>query len=54
MYLASFLVGQETIQKIYSCRNEKVAKQASLLCSGMYLLFAFVPAVLGIISALPP
>lgn len=49
MYLASFLVGQETIQKIYSCRNEKVAKQASLLCSGMYLLFAFVPAVLGLI-----
>lgn len=49
MYLASFLVGQETIQKIYSCKTEKVAKQASLICSGMYLLFAFVPAFLGII-----
>jgi len=48
MYLASFLVGQETIQKIYSCRNEKVAKQASLLCSAMYVAFAFVPAVLGL------
>lgn len=49
MYLASFLVGQETIQKIYSSKNEKVAKQASLLCSGMYLVFALVPAFLGII-----
>ncbi|MEN6462388.1 MAG: sodium:solute symporter family protein, partial [Syntrophomonas sp.] len=49
MYVASFLVGQETIQKIYSCRDEKVAKQASLLCSGMYLFFAFIPAILGLI-----
>lgn len=50
MYLASFLVGQETIQKIYSCKNEKVAMQASFLTSGMYLFFAFVPALLGLIA----
>lgn len=49
MYIASFLVGQETVQKFYAAKDEKTAKQAALLCSGMYLLFAFVPAILGII-----
>jgi len=49
MYIASFLVGQETVQKFYSARDEKTAKQAALICSGMYLLFAFVPAILGLI-----
>lgn len=49
MYVASFLVGQETVQKFYSARDEKTAKQSALICSGMYLIFAFIPAILGLI-----
>ncbi len=50
MYVASFSVGQEAVQRYFAARDERAAMWGSLLAGGVYLLFALVPAVLGILA----
>ncbi len=50
MYFMTFSTGQEAVQRYYSARNEKVAVAGSLLCSLLMTMYAFIPAVLGLIS----
>ncbi|MHA3904647.1 sodium:solute symporter family protein [Castellaniella sp. WN] len=49
MYIASFSIGQEVVQRYYSARDEKAAKQASFLTAIAYAIFAFVPALIGLL-----
>jgi SSS family solute:Na+ symporter len=49
MYIATFTVGQENVSRYYSARDDKTARIASLMASGVNLLFAFIPTVLGLI-----
>lgn len=49
MYIASFTVGQEAVQRYYSAKDEKSARNASIITSVVYALFAFIPAVIGIL-----
>ncbi|MBT2641040.1 sodium:solute symporter family protein [Bacillus sp. ISL-41] len=48
MYIASFTVGQEAVQRYYSAKDGKAAKHASYITSIVYVLFAFIPAVIGL------
>jgi SSS family solute:Na+ symporter len=50
MYLTSFAVGQEAVQRYFAARDEKAAVQGSFIASGIYLIFAFIPAALGLIA----
>lgn len=50
MYIASFAVGQETVQRFYAARDEATARVGSLLAGGAYLVFAFIPPVLGVLA----
>ena len=50
MYIASFAVGQETVQRFYAARDEATARMGSLLAGGAYLVFAFIPAILGVLA----
>ncbi|MEL3972064.1 sodium:solute symporter family protein [Rossellomorea oryzaecorticis] len=49
MYIASFTVGQEAVQRYYSAKDEKAAKNASYITSAVYVIFAFIPAFIGIL-----
>lgn len=49
MYTASFTVGQEAVQRYYAAKDEKSAKQASIITSIVYAIFAFIPAFIGIL-----
>ncbi|WNS76460.1 sodium:solute symporter family protein [Bacillus sp. DTU_2020_1000418_1_SI_GHA_SEK_038] len=49
MYIASFTVGQEAVQRYYAAKDEKSAKYASIITSIVYAIFAFIPAVIGIL-----
>ena len=50
MYTASFAVGQEVVQKYFAAKSEKAAIQGSLLAAAVFVVFAFIPAILGIIT----
>ncbi len=50
MYLASFAVGQETVQRYFAAKDGRSATLGSLGAGGVYVLFAFVPALLGIVA----
>ena len=50
MYLASFAVGQETVQRYFAAKDGRSAALGSIGAGGVYVLFAFVPAILGIIA----
>lgn len=50
MYVASFAVGQEAVQRYYAARDEEAAKLGSIYAAIVYLVFAFIPALLGIIA----
>jgi len=49
MYVATFAVGQEAVSRYYAARDEKAAMQGSVLAALINLIYAFIPAVLGII-----
>ncbi|SIT73462.1 sodium:solute symporter family protein [Edaphobacillus lindanitolerans] len=49
MYIASFTVGQEAVQRYYSAKDEKSARNASIITSIVYAIFAFIPAFIGIL-----
>lgn len=50
MYIATFTVGQEAASRYYAARDEKAAKQGSILAAIIDFIYAFVPAILGIIT----
>jgi len=50
MYFMTFATGQEAVQRYYSARSERVALTGSLLCSLFMAIYAFIPAVLGLIA----
>ncbi len=50
MYTASFAVGQEAVQKYFAAKTEKAAIQGSLLAASVFVVFAFIPAIIGLIS----
>lgn len=49
MYTASFIVGQEAMQRLYSARDGKAAFQGALLAAVIFAVFSIIPASLGII-----
>ncbi|WP_277543057.1 sodium:solute symporter family protein [Haloarcula laminariae] len=48
VYITSFSVGQEYIQRYFAAESDRAAKLGSLGAAGTYALFAFVPAILGL------
>lgn len=50
IYVTSFAVGQEAVQRYYAARDGRAAALGSLYAGTVYLLFAFVPALLGVIA----
>lgn len=50
LYFMTFSTGQEAVQRYYSAKNEKTAVIGSLLCGVLMSLYAFIPAVLGLIA----
>lgn len=49
MYVATFTVGQEAVSRYYAARDGKAARQGSVLAAVINFIYAFVPAVLGVI-----
>ena len=50
MYVATFPVGQEAVSRYYAARYGKAAKQGSILAAIINFIYAFIPAILGIIT----
>ncbi len=50
MYVATFTVGQEAVSRYYAARDGKAAQQGSILAAIVNFIYAFIPAVLGIIT----
>ncbi|AZU64474.1 sodium:solute symporter family transporter [Neobacillus mesonae] len=50
MYFMTFSTGQEAVRRYYSAKDQKVAVTGSLLCGLLMTLYAFIPAVLGLIA----
>ena len=50
LYFMTFSTGQEAVQRYYSAKSPRVAVLGSVLCGGLMSLYAFVPAVLGLIA----
>ncbi|MBE6990580.1 MAG: sodium:solute symporter family protein [Ruminococcaceae bacterium] len=50
MYVATFTVGQEAVSRYYAARDGKAARQGSILAAVINFIYAFVPAILGIIT----
>ncbi|GAB4230413.1 MAG: sodium:solute symporter family protein [Chlamydiales bacterium] len=42
------LIGQDLMQRILACKNEKVAKRSTFLAGIMYLVICMIPILLGI------
>lgn len=50
LYFMTFSTGQEAVQRYYAAKNEKTAVLGSVLCGGLMSVYAFIPAVLGLIA----
>jgi len=50
MYTASFAVGQESVNRYYAAKDDKSAFWGSMGAAAFSAVFAFIPAVLGIIA----
>ena len=50
MYVATFTVGQEAVSRYYAARDGKAAKQGSILAALINFVYAFIPAILGVIT----
>lgn len=50
MYVATFTVGQEAVSRYYAARDGKAARQGSILAALVNFIYAFIPALLGIIT----
>jgi SSS family solute:Na+ symporter len=49
-YFITFMSGPEMVSRIYSAKDEKAGRNATLLSALFMGLFAFVPAIIGIIA----
>ena len=49
MYTASFIVGQEAMQRLYSAKDGKTAFSGALLAAAIFAGFSIIPASLGLI-----
>ncbi|MDO5562749.1 MAG: sodium:solute symporter family protein [Synergistaceae bacterium] len=49
MYLATFTVGQEAVSRYYAARDGRAARYGSILAALINFIYAFIPAVMGII-----
>lgn len=50
LYFMTFSTGQEAVQRYYSARSPKAAVYGSLLCGTLMTIYAFIPALLGLIA----
>ena len=50
MYFMTFSTGQESVQRYFAAKNERTAVLGSIICGIIMALFAFVPAVLGLVA----
>lgn len=50
MYFMTFSTGQESVQRYFAAKDEKTAVWGSIICGIVMALFAFVPAVLGLVA----
>ncbi|GKV66910.1 MULTISPECIES: sodium:solute symporter family transporter [Sporosarcina] len=50
LYFMTFSTGQEAVQRYYAAKDEKTAIWGSIMCGGLMTLYAFIPAVLGLIA----
>lgn len=50
MYIATFTVGQEAVSRYYAARDGKAACQGSILAAIINFVYAFIPAILGVIT----
>ncbi len=50
MYFMTFSTGQESVQRYFAAKDEKTAVWGSIICGCIMALFAFVPAVLGLVA----
>jgi SSS family solute:Na+ symporter len=50
MYLASFTVGQEYVQRYFAAKDDRSAKIGSLGAAGTYFAYAWFPAILGLVA----
>ena len=50
MYVATFTVGQEAVSRYYAARDGKAARQGSILAAIINFIYAFIPAILGVIT----
>lgn len=49
-YFITFMSGPEMVSRIYSAKDEKAGKNATLLSALFMGLFAFIPAIIGIVA----
>ncbi|MGF6905963.1 sodium:solute symporter family protein [Fusobacterium sp. PH5-44] len=49
MYIATFTVGQEAVSRYYAARDEKAARDGSIIAAIINFIYAFIPAIMGII-----
>lgn len=49
MYIGTFTVGQEAVSRYYAAKDGKSAKQGSMLACLVNLVYAFIPAIIGIV-----
>ncbi len=50
MYFASFAVGQESMQRFFAARDGAAARKGALLAAASYLVYAFIPAAIGLLA----
>jgi len=50
MYIASFSVGQESMQRYFGARDSHAAKMGSIYAALFYAMYAFIPAFIGVLA----
>ncbi len=50
MYTASFTVGQEAVSRYYAAKDDRSAKLGSIYAGLLNFVYAFIPAILGIVA----
>jgi len=50
LYFMTFSTGQEAVQRYFTAKDDKTAVCGSFLTAGLMALYAFVPAILGLIA----
>lgn len=50
LYFMTFSTGQEAVQRYFTAKDDKTAVYGSFLTAGLMALYAFVPAILGLIA----